>query len=156
MPVDKTTRLFFDASCLFLAANTPFGGSAYLVSVCSKGYMQAIVSPDVLIEAERNILDKLDQAAFNRYRDMITSTPFLVISTPSERIVNQYASVFFEDAHVIASALAAQSDFLLTVDQRFERRVKGSNLPIIAISPKDFLDSVFPDHPDFSQIRQQR
>lgn len=156
MPVDKTTRLFFDASCLFLAANTPFGGSSFLVSVCSKGYMKAVVSPDVLIEAERNVLDKLDSAAFNRYRDMIAFTTFLIISTPSGRIVNQYAGVFFEDAHVIASALAAKSDFLLTVDQRLERRVKGSNFPIIAISPKDFLDTVFPGHPDFSQIRQQR
>lgn len=156
MSLSRTTLLFFDASCLFAAAGSPKGGSAYLISVCSRGYLQAVVSPDVLIEAERNILDKLIPEAFYRYRDIVSSTNFLVISTPSKQIVRQYEAIFFEDAHVIASSLISHSEFLITLDQNLERRTKDANLETKAISPGEFLQTVFPTHPEFSQIRQQR
>lgn len=153
MPLDRTTRLFFDASSLFLAANSPLGGSAFLLSVCSRGYLRAVVSPDVLLEAERNIVEKGRPGSFQRYRDLIASTPLLVVSAPSEHVVQQYETNFHEDAHVIAAALASQSAFLITVDRRFERRIRASGLPIIALSPREFLQTVLPDHPDYAEIR---
>jgi predicted nucleic acid-binding protein len=155
MGVDSTTHLFFDASCLFTAADSPAGGSAYLLDVCARGYLQAVVSPDVLVEAERNILDKLDANAFSRYRQLVASTPFLVVAPPSEPAVRHYQSAFFEDAHVVASALASQAEFLITLDQALERRVNRAALSVRALSPKEFLQTVFPDHPDFSRIRQE-
>src|SRR6266540_2296430 len=130
MTLAPTTSLFFDASCLFVAADSPQGGSAYLLSVCRRGYLQAVVSPDVLIEAERNILDKLAPEAFSRYRQLVSATPFLVASTPPEEVVRQYEAAFFEDAHVVAAALATQADFLLTLDRPLERRVKQANLAV--------------------------
>ena len=112
-----------------------------------------MVSPDVLIEAERNILDKLIPEAFYRYRDIVSSTNFLVVSTPSKQIVRQYEASFFEDAHVIASTLVSHSEFLITLDQNLEHRTKDANLETKAISPGEFLQTVFPTHPEFSQIR---
>ena len=153
MPLDRTTLVFFDASSLFLAANTPTGGSAFLISVCANGYLLAVVSPDVLLEAERNIVDKGRPGAFRRYRELVASTPFLVTSAPPEQVVRQYEAVFREDAHVIAAALGSQSAFLITVDQRFERRIRASGLSITALSPREFLQAVLPDHPDYAEIR---
>src|SRR5687768_1891175 len=115
MAIDYTTLLFFDASCLFTAADSPRGGSAYLLSVCSRDYLQAVVSPDVLVEAERNILDKLGADAFSRYRRLIASIPFHVFSPPPETLVRRYEGAFFEDAHVVASALASHAQFLITL-----------------------------------------
>ena len=153
MPLDRTTLVFFDASSLFLAANTPTGGSAFLIEACSRGYLQAVVSPDVLLEAERNIVEKGRPGAFLRYRNLVASTPFLVTSAPPEHIVRQYEAVFVEDAHVIAAALGSRSTHLITVDQRFERRVRASGLPITALAPKEFLQTILPDHPDYAEIR---
>jgi hypothetical protein len=153
MPLDRTTLVFFDASSLFLAANTPLGGSAFLISVCARGYLRAVVSPDVLLEAERNIVEKGRPGAFRRYRELIISTPFLVVSAPKEHVVRQYEAVFVEDAHVIAAALDSQSAFLITVDQRFERRVRASTPLVLAISPREFLQTILPDHPDYIEIR---
>jgi predicted nucleic acid-binding protein len=153
MPLDRTTLLFFDASSLFLAANTPSGGSAFLVEICSRGYLQAVVSPDVLLEAERNIAEKGRPDALRRYRDLVASTPFLVTSAPPEQMVRQYEAVFAEDAHVIAAALGSQSAYLITVDQPFERRVRTAALSITALSPKELLQTVLPDHPDYAEIR---
>ena len=153
MQLDRTSLVFFDASCLFLAANSPLGGSAFLISVCSRGYLRAVVSPDVLLEAERNIVEKGRPGAFSLYRELVASTPFLVVSTPPEHVVRQYEAIFAEDAHVVAAALSSRSAFLVTVDQRLEQRVRASALSIVALSPKEFLQTVLPDHPDFVEIR---
>jgi predicted nucleic acid-binding protein len=151
MVVDPTTPLLFDASCLFTAADSPQGGSAYLLDVCARGYLRAVVSPDVLVEAERNILDKLDAGAFSRYRHLLASTPLHLVSSPSESVVRRYESAFFEDAHVVAAALASQARFLVTLDQALERRVRRTGLAVVATSPKEFLQTVFPQHPRFRQ-----
>jgi predicted nucleic acid-binding protein len=153
MPLDRATLVFFDASSLFLAANTPTGGSAFLIEICSRGYLQAVVSPAVLLEAERNIVEKGRPVAFRRYRDLVALTPLLVASAPPEHVVRQYEAVFVEDAHVIAAALGSRSAYLITVDQPFERRVRASALSIMALSPKEFLQTVLPDHPDYAEIR---
>jgi predicted nucleic acid-binding protein len=153
MPFDGSTLVFFDSSSLFLAANTPTGGSAFLISICSRGYLQAVVSPDVLLEAERNIVAKGHPDTFHRYRELVASTPFLVVSPPPEHVVRQHEAAFVEDAHVIAAALGSRSMYLITVDQRFERRVRASNLSITALSPAEFLRTVLPDHLDYVAIR---
>ena len=153
MPLDRATLVFFDASSLFLAANTTTGGSAFLIEICSRGYLQAVVSPDVLLEAERNILEKGRPDAFGRYRALVASTPFLVTSPPPEHVVRRYEAVFFEDAHVVAAALGSRSAYLVTVDRPFERRVRESALPVTATSPREFILTVLPKHPDYAEIR---
>ncbi len=124
-----------------------------MISVCSRGYLRAVVSPDGLLEAERNIVEKGRPGTFGRYRELVASTPFLVVSTPPEHVVRQYEVVFVEDAQVVAAALASQSAFLITVDQRLERRVRAAALAVVALSPKAFLQTVIPSHPDYVDIR---
>jgi predicted nucleic acid-binding protein len=153
MNIDQTTQVFFDATCLFAAAHSPTGGSAYIVLVCSNGYLQAVVSPEVLIEAERNLLDKSTAEAFFRYRQLVASTPLQLIAAPDEPAVRQYEPTFFEDAHVVASALDARAQYLITLDRRLERRINQAQLPLRGISPKQFLQDVLPDHPEYARIR---
>src|SRR4051812_17052814 len=112
MTLTSSTRLFIDASCLIASAGSSQGGSAYILFVCRRGHLQAVVSSDVLVEAERNILAKLPPDAFTRFHQLLSSTPFLVVSTPPEPTVHQYEAEFVEDDHVVAAALAAQADFL--------------------------------------------
>lgn len=153
MALDRTTILFFDAAALFAASHSPNGGSAYLVLVCAKAYLNAVVSPDVLLEAERNIVAKSTAAALSRYRYLIASTPLRLVEAPSELLVRRYSGAFFEDAHVVASALAARAEYLITLDRRLERRIEESDLPLVCISPKAFIQDVLPDHPDHDRMR---
>jgi predicted nucleic acid-binding protein len=154
MAVNRTTSLFFDAASLFAASHSPTGGSYFLVLVCQHGFLQMVVSPDVLNETERNLLNKSTTAAFDRYRQLVASTPLLLVSAPAESIVLQYESTVLEDAHVVASALGAQANYLITLDRRFVNRVRSANLPIVAITPKEFIQTVLPDHPDYELIRR--
>ena len=153
MSVDRASRLFLDATCLFATSHSPRGGSAFIVLVCIGGYSQAIVSPYILIEAERNLLAKSTAEAFIRYRQLVASTLFHVTSAPDETTVREHESTFFEDAHVVASALDARADYLLTLDQRLERRIAQARLPIVSISLRTFIQQILPRHPDYMLIR---
>lgn len=153
MTLERDTRVFFDASCLFTAADSPTGGSAFLLSVCQRGFLQAVASLAVLLEAENNILDKRPQAVFIRYRQLLAQTPFLIISAPSAHDIAAYHHIFLEDDHVIAAAIASQAPFLLTLDKRLERRIAPASLPISALAPKEFIQNVLPTHRDYQRIR---
>lgn len=155
MTLAPTTCVLFDASCLFAAAASPEGGSSYTLSVCARGYLQAVVSLDILIEAERNVVAKREANALYRYRGLVEAIPFVVLPSPTEEAVEPHEGVFFEDAHVVASALAGQCDFLITLDRRLQRRVEQSSLTFTALSPREFLQMVLPTHPEYPRIRQQ-
>jgi hypothetical protein len=69
MSVGRQTRLFFDASCLLAAAGSPGGGSGFLLSLVDRNFLKVVVSPGVLIEAARNVRNKmgaLELATFHR------------------------------------------------------------------------------------------
>jgi hypothetical protein len=66
MTFDAETRLFFDASCLIAAAGSPSGGSGFVLSLCQRSLLRGAISPPVLIEARRNVRDKLGPEALER------------------------------------------------------------------------------------------
>jgi hypothetical protein len=89
MTLTPTTLLFFDASCLFAASASSQGGSAYLLSVCARGYLQVAVSLDVLMETERNILEKLSTEAFSRYEGLQRVSRALILQSGSSHASHQ-------------------------------------------------------------------
>jgi len=58
MTIDRTTLLFFDASCLIAAAGSLSGGSGFLLALCQRGLLRGAISQPVLLETERNLLKK--------------------------------------------------------------------------------------------------
>lgn len=153
MTLDRTTTLFLDASALFAATLSPQGGSRFLVLVCARGYLQVLVSPDVLVEVERNLVSKTSEAAVAQYHDIVSATPLHLVSAPSEALVTQYAAVFFEDAHVVAAALAAGAHYLITLDKGLQARIRQAQAPVIVLSPKEFIQTILPSHPDYRDMR---
>lgn len=153
MSIDQTTLLFFDASCLIAAAGSPTGGSGFLLSVCARGLLQAAVSQPVLLEAERNILAKLGPAAGGTYRRLVLLTPMTLVQLP-RKSHQQYRKIVGEkDEHVLAAAIEADAPFLLTLDKGLETRVNEATLPIMAISPGDFIKTILVQHVDYPSIR---
>jgi hypothetical protein len=75
MAIDRSTALFFDASCLVAAAGSASGGSSFLLSLCRRDFFAGVVSDPVLMEAERNVEGKLPTAATYRYQEVLRTTP---------------------------------------------------------------------------------
>ncbi len=154
MSIDADTLVFFDASCLIAAAGSPHGGSGFLLEVCGRGFLQAAVSPQVLVEAERNIRDKFPPAALGIFHAYLVATPMRIVELlpPSGR--RSFESVVGEkDEHVLAAAVQYAAPFLLTLDRLLAGRVNAANLAVRALSPGEFITTVLPDHIDYRSIR---
>lgn len=65
MTIDRSTLLFFDASCLIAAAGSPTGGSAFLLSMCAAGFLRGAVSEAVLVEIERHVVMDLGRRLYS-------------------------------------------------------------------------------------------
>jgi hypothetical protein len=73
-------------------------------------------------------------------------------SLGKEEVVRHEAT-FFEDAHVVAAALAGHCELLITLDRRLQRRIEQADLGVTALSPREFLQTVLPEHPEYARIR---
>lgn len=104
MTIERTTRVFFDASCLFAAAGSPTGGAGLLLSLCTKGYLQAAVSAYVLTEAYRNIQARMKTGVWANYQMLLHSVPFAIASVPAPLPVLPLVNA--KDIHVVAAAAA--------------------------------------------------
>ena len=155
MPVDASTLVFFDASCLIAAAGRPVGGAGYVLSLCRRNLLRAAVSLPILLEAERNVRANLPPHALVTYRDLLAETAMIVVAVPDPSSREDYGPVVGEkDDHVLAAAIAAGAPFLLTLDKRLERRVNGAGLPIRTLAPGEFINEVLPDHADVRLLRK--
>jgi predicted nucleic acid-binding protein len=154
MPIDHQTLLFFDASCLIAAAGSPTGGSGFLVSLCARHLLRGAVSQPVLLEAERNVREKLGSEALERYHRLLVLTPLDMIPIPPHRELVRCAGLVGEkDAHVLAAASAAEAPFLVTLDRRLAERINQLDLGIQAVSPGDFITTKLPGHPAYPSVR---
>ncbi|MGE5532223.1 MAG: PIN domain-containing protein [Bacteroidota bacterium] len=155
MSVTATTLLFFDASALIAAAGSQTGGSAFLLTICGRGFLRAAVSYAVLAEAEGNILTNLPEAALTRYRQQVLSVPMVIAPLPPARELQEASRVVGEkDAHVLAAALALRAPYLVTLDKPLAARVNDAGLSVRAVSPKEFITGLLPTHPAYPKLRK--
>jgi predicted nucleic acid-binding protein len=76
-----------------------------------------------------------------------------LLPLPPSSLVESYQEDFREDAHVIAAAIEAGANYLITLDRRLIERVTRSDLPLQAKSPGAFIEEDLATHPSFSEIR---
>lgn len=148
--IDRSTLLFFDASCLIAAAGSPTGGSGFLLSLCARKFLRGVVSQAVLLEAERNVQAKLGEDALRQYHALLRLVPLRLVAVPPLSSAAPWRTIVNgKDAHVMTAALAAGAPFLLTLDKKLAEQVNQTGLLVQALSPGDFIRSVLPTHADY-------
>ncbi len=138
----KKPRLFLDASIWIAAAASSTGASALVLRLCHHGHAQAVGSRLVLLEAERNLHDKLGEDALLRfYRDVAGLDVDLVSPATPEEIAVQARIIHTKDAHVLAAALKRNATALLTLDRKhfLAPSVPHAHLPFQITTPGEFL-----------------
>jgi predicted nucleic acid-binding protein len=154
MPLDDTTPLFFDASCLVAASGSPNGGSGFLLLVCRQRQLTVVVSQPVLLEAERNVVQNMGNERLLTFEHLLATTPFRIAPPPDPDQVEICVDLVGQkDAHVLAAALEARAPYLITLDQPLARRVNAASCGVAALSPGAFINTILPSHPDFPSIR---
>jgi len=112
------TRVFLDASVLFAASYSKTGSSRALFREAIRGKIKIVVSPHVLMEAERNLAQKAPGAlpALYELSDLVAAQ---VVEKPSmEELMHATTYIELKDAPIVAAAVKAEVDYLVTWDRR--------------------------------------
>ena len=138
-------KVFLDASIFVAAAGSASGGSSLVLEVCKGFYFSAVVTRKILLEAQRNIHKKLSSEALLRFYKEIAILNPEVTGPPTRKELDQYNKIIaLKDRHVLASALESKATFLITLDRKHfkTKDMRQANLPIIIMTPKEFLELV--------------
>lgn len=127
---------------MIAAAASPDGGSALVLELCAANKAKAVVTRLVLMEAERNIREKLGEQTLIRFFGLLSALDPELIPIPSEESLRKAGELVAEkDAHVLAGAQASSADYLITLDRKhlLTDKVCRGAMPLVVCSPGDFL-----------------
>ena len=140
----KTTppKVFFDANVLYSGLHSPAGAPAQVIALHSTGKIRMVLSALVLSELIRTVQRKLPERLLDLHRFLSGSRPE-VMPNPTRQDLHAYEELVNpKDAPIIAAAMAANVDYLVSGDSRFieeTRRVPGAPL---VVTPRQLLDHV--------------
>ena len=137
--MQKRLRVFLDTSALLAGFNSPTGAAGVIISACFSADIVPIISPQILEEAERNIELKFPMLAA-AWRSFLLIPPYLTKKPSLRQVRAAYKLLPTSDAPILASAIAANPDALVTWNTKHFMRprvVAAVDFPILI--PGDFL-----------------
>ncbi|MEK7617531.1 MAG: putative toxin-antitoxin system toxin component, PIN family [Patescibacteria group bacterium] len=135
-------KIFLDANVWFSAAMSPQGGSFLICRLAEAGLIQAFANNHVLEEAERNLLLKALKKLNDYYRLIKTAAPKISTISPNPVLVKKLDGLLpAKDMPVLAGALDAEADFLVSLDKKhiLQPKLKNLDWPFQILSTKEFF-----------------
>lgn len=134
-------KVFLDTSALIAGILSPTGAAHEVLRLCEAGVVQAAVSRQVLVEADRNLSKKVP-AVLPEYRMFLRQLSPLVVEDPSRDAVEQALGVIHHnDAPILAAAMELQADFLITWNTRhFHKKSVRAYAKFPILTPGEFLE----------------
>jgi predicted nucleic acid-binding protein len=115
------------------------------------------VSAAVLQEAERNLANKFNSLALNRYDRLLQEIEFVVAGVADEEELRHFASVTgFKDAHVLAAAVGVNASVIVTLDRPLITAISTRCSSLEAMTPGDFIEGPLKTHPEYLDFRGTR
>lgn len=133
-------RVFLDANVLIAGTASQTGASAAILDLGEADELTIVVSRQVLLEADRTLVEKFPQDVA-RYRAFIKNLSPQLADEPPEAIVQDAAhAIHLNDAPILAAAKQAQVDYLVTLNTRHFMipRVRAF-FPSPVVTPAEFL-----------------
>lgn len=136
----KPWRVFLDTSALIAGLISQTGAAREVLRLCEAGVVETLVSTQVLTEADRNLSEKLPGLVAD-YRLLIQSIAPTLVDDPTPSEVSRLASVIHaNDAPILAAAIAAEADYLVTWNTRHFHQPKVRKVVRFQIvTPGEFL-----------------
>lgn len=133
-------KLFLDANVLFAAARSKTGASFAIFELQTIYKFALITSQLALIETERNLVEKEDNAVLNNFYLLVKTVDII-------RVRDDKGKEFFgkiieqKDAPILYAALVSKSDYLITLDRKhfFTSKVRNLKLGFKIITPGEFI-----------------
>ncbi len=133
-------KVFLDTSALIAGVASSRGAARAVLQLAEIGLIEVIVSRQVIVEADRNIEEKLP-GMLDDYREFMELLAPVLIDDPRQKEVERFLKVInYDDAPVLASAVGSGADFLVTWDRK---HFIGKNIHIQSnlkiVTPGEFL-----------------
>lgn len=133
-------KVFLDTSALIAGIASAKGAARAVLQLAETGLIEVIVSRQVIVEADRNIEDKLPEM-LSEYREFIELISPVLIDDPLQKDIKRFLAVINpDDAPILAAAVNADADFLITWDRK---HFIGKNIHIHTdmkiVTPGEFL-----------------
>jgi len=133
-------KVFLDTSALIAGIASVKGAARAVLQLAETGLIEVIVSRQVIVEADRNIEDKLPEL-LGEYREFIKFLAPVMVDDPSFVEIKRFLTVINpDDAPILAAAVDADADFLVTWDKK---HFIGKNINVQSnmkiVTPGEFL-----------------
>ena len=128
------------------------GGSFLICRLAEAGLIQALANNHVLEEAERNLLLKAPNKLADYSGLIKMAAPKLNSAIPSDALIQKLAGLMpAKDMPVIAGAVEATADFLVSLDKKhiLQPKLKALGWPFRIVSTKEFLEII---RKEFKQV----
>ncbi len=135
----KRYKIFFDSSALISGLNSPTGGAGIIISAFLAGEFLVYISDQVVEEVERAIQTKFPLLE-ERFLSFLLARPKIVKDPTLKEVRKAYKIILSDDAPILAAAIKAKPDFLITWDKKdFLKKEILVSMPFIICTPKDFI-----------------
>lgn len=136
-------RVFLDSNVIISGLYSPQGAPGKIMESFIRGNLNILVSQQVIEEVIRTVKEKLPEALPALRKLLVTMPPEVVADPKPEEILPWTKRLHYADAAILASAIAAHPDHLVTGDNHFLEDpdiAKESGLSII--TPSQLLDKL--------------
>lgn len=127
-------RVFVDASVLFAACYSASGASREIVRLAIQGGITLVISDVVQEEARRNLTAKAPKA-LPFLDQLLELIPFEFVEAEKQEVLNAQAYTELKDAPIVAAAVQAETDYLVSLDRvhlvEVPEVAEGSGLAIV-------------------------
>ncbi|MFM7584127.1 MAG: PIN domain-containing protein [Caldilinea sp.] len=127
-------RVFVDASVLFAACYSASGESREIVRLAIQGEITLIISGVAQEEVRRNLTAKAPKAS-SFLDQLLELVPFEIVEATKQEVLNAQAYTELKDAPIVAAAIQAQTDYLVSLDRvhlvEVPEVAEGSGLAIV-------------------------
>ena len=111
-------RVFLDTSALLAGLASSTGGSSVILTLAEAQLLTLVVSEQVLVEAERDLQEKLPKAV-PEYRRLLTACSLEKVPDPSPADFAVAKEIIHpKDASILWAAKNAQVDYLVTLNRK--------------------------------------
>lgn len=133
--------VFIDTSALIAGILSPTGAAHEVLRLCETGVVHAVMSRQVLVEADRNLSEKLPALLSDYHAFMLHLSP-LIVDDPSAQAIEAAGNVIHHnDAPILAAAIAADVQYLVTWNTRhFQKKGVRDYVRFPILTPGEFLE----------------
>jgi putative PIN family toxin of toxin-antitoxin system len=137
----KPIKVFLDSSVIIAGLASKRGGSYELLALAEVGIITPYISEQVINEVLRNTQKKLP-GCVDLFYLLFERLPFIIADPAIEHLLHAKAFINENDAPIIAAALTAKADWLVSLDSHFLSKDWKGEVGLLIGTPGDFLQKM--------------